>query len=126
MRQFEDTALEYRATASHADQSRSAARWRTIGYGVAIGAFLFMVAFAWLRPDFNRTEIPDWRPVLALADEAWEKGDLSAARHFYLQVDQIASSEQDWEGLVQPPVASKGWMVRKGPIPRLLRSWFAP
>jgi hypothetical protein len=59
-----------------------------------------MIALGWLRPDLNRTEIPDWRPVLALADAALEKGDLSAARHLYLEVDQIASSQQDWEGLV--------------------------
>jgi hypothetical protein len=93
-------ALKGLAAATHSDQSRRAARWRTIGYVGAIGLFVLMVALVWLRPDLNRTEIPDWRPVLALADAAWEKGDLDAARHLYLQVDQIASSQQDWEGLV--------------------------
>jgi hypothetical protein len=59
-----------------------------------------MVAVAWLRPDWNRQEIPDWKPVLALADASLGKGDLSEARHLYLQVDRIASWRQDWEGLV--------------------------
>jgi hypothetical protein len=100
MRHIQAVALKCPAPAAHSDQSRRAARRRTIGHVVAIGFFLLLVALAWLRPDLNRTEIPDWRPVLALADAAWEKGDLYAARHLYLQVDQIASSQQDWEGLV--------------------------
>ena len=100
MQRIQAAALKYPARASRSHQIRCAAWWRTIGYIVAIGAFLLMVALAWLRPDLNRTEIVDWRPVLALADAAWEKGDLYAARHLYLQVDQIASSQQDWEGLV--------------------------
>jgi hypothetical protein len=100
MRDIQAAPLKAPAAAAHSDQSRRAARWRTIGYGVAIGSFLLLVALVWLRPDLNRTEIPHWRPVLALADAAWEKGDLDAARHLYLQVDQIASSQQDWEGLV--------------------------
>ena len=39
-------------------------------------SFFFMVGFALMRPDFNRQEIPDWRPVLALADASLEKGEL--------------------------------------------------
>jgi hypothetical protein len=100
MRHIRVATLKGPAPAAHSDQSRRAARWRTIGYVVAVGAFLFMVTLAWLRADLNRTEILDWRPVLTLADAAWEKGDFPAARHLYLQVDQIASSQQDWEGLV--------------------------
>jgi hypothetical protein len=100
MRHIQVATLKGPAPAAPSDLSCRAARWRTIGYVVAVGSFLFMVTLAWIRPDFNRTEIPDWRPVLALADAAWEKGDLYAARHLYLEVDQIASSQQDWEGLV--------------------------
>jgi hypothetical protein len=115
MRNIEAATLKGPAPAAHSDQSRRAARWRTIGYGVVIGAFLFMLALAWLHPDFNGTEIPDWRPVLSLADEAWEKGDLSAARHLYLQVDQIASSERDWEGLVAAACGIKRLDGAEGP-----------
>ena len=94
MRSIEAGTLKDPAAAAHSDQSCRAARWRTIGYGLAIGCF-FVVALAWIRPDLNRAEIPDWRPLLTFADAAREKGDLHAARHLYLQVDWIASSQQD-------------------------------
>jgi hypothetical protein len=100
MRNIEAATFKGPAAAAHSDQSRRAAQWRMIGYGVAIGSFFLMVTLASIRADLNRTEIPDWRPVLALADATWEKGDLPAARHLYLQVEWIASSQQDWEGLV--------------------------
>ena len=93
------TAIKAPASALQAKQSRRAARWRAIAYSTAILPLLLMVALAWLRPGSNRTEIPDWRPVLALADALREKGDLYEARHLYLQVDRIASWQQDWEGL---------------------------
>jgi hypothetical protein len=100
MRHIQVASLKGPAPGAYSDQSRRAARWRTIGYVVAGGAFLFMVTLTWLRPDLNRTEILDWRPLLTLVDAAWEKGDLYAARRLYLEIDQIASSQQDWEGLV--------------------------
>jgi hypothetical protein len=74
-----------------------------------------MVALAWLRSDLNRPEISHWRPVLALADAAREKGDLYAARNLYLQVDQIASSKQDWEGLVAAACGIKRLDGAEGP-----------
>lgn len=82
------------------ERSRLPIWWRAIGYGAAVVAFLLLVAVAWLYPDFNRTDTPDWRPVLALADAAWKKGDLYEARHLYVQVDRIAAWHQDWRGLV--------------------------
>jgi hypothetical protein len=100
MRHIQAAPLKCPAPSSQSDESRRATRWRTIVYVVAIGPFVLMIALAWLRPDFNRTEIPDWRPVLALAEAALEKGDSYAARHLYVQVDQIASLQQDWQGLV--------------------------
>jgi hypothetical protein len=82
------------------EQFRCPTWWRVIAYLAATLPFLLIVALAWLRPDLNRREIPDWRPVLAFADAAREKGNLYEARHLYLQVERIASWEQDWEGLV--------------------------
>jgi hypothetical protein len=114
MRNIEAGTLKGPAVAAHSDQSRRAARWRTIGYGVAIGYF-FLAALAWIRPDLNRTEISDWRPLLTLADAAREKGDLRAARHLYLQVDWIASSQQDWEGLVAAACGIKRLDGAEGP-----------
>jgi hypothetical protein len=74
-----------------------------------------VVALAWLRPDFNRTEAPDWRPVLALAEAAQEKGDLYGARHLYLQVDRIASWQQDWSGLMAAACGMKRLDGAAGP-----------
>lgn len=100
MRHFQFNDHQTLAPAFESQQSRRAARWRAISYIVVILPFLLMIALAWLRPDFNRFEVPDWRPVLALANAAWEKGDLYEARYLYVQVDQIAAWRQEWEGLI--------------------------
>jgi hypothetical protein len=111
MRYFQATILP----ASRSDQTRRAARWRTVGYGAAIAPFLLMVALAWLRADLTGPEIPEWRPVLALADASRQKGDLYEARHLYLQVDRIASWQQDWEGLIAAACGIKKLDGAEGP-----------
>jgi hypothetical protein len=115
MRYFQAAILKCAMPASRSDQSRRAARWRTVGYVAAIAPFLLMVALAWFRADLTRLEIPDWRPVLALADASWRKGDLYEARHLYLQVDRIASWQQDWEGLVAAACGIKRLGGEEGP-----------
>ena len=62
--------------------------------------FLFLVVFAWMRPDFNREEIPDWKPVLARAQASVEKSELYDARSFYSRAAQLASWREDWGGLL--------------------------
>ena len=62
--------------------------------------FLFLVGFAWIRPDFNREEIPDWRPVLARAEASLEKSELYDARSLYSRAAQLASWREDWGGLL--------------------------
>ena len=109
------TAIRAPASALEAEQSRRASRFRVIAYSTAVLPFLLMVALAWLVPGFNRTEIPDWKPVLVLADASWEKGDLHEARHLYLQVDQIASWRQDWQGLVAAACGMKKLDGAEGP-----------
>jgi len=49
-----------------------------------IEAFLFLAALAWRQCDFSGREIPDWKPVLALADAAREEGDPYYAKSLYL------------------------------------------
>jgi hypothetical protein len=100
MRHFQITSHQACAHPMESQQSRRAAWWRTIGYATAILPFLFMVALAWLRPEFNRSEAPDWKPVVARANAAMEKGDLYEARYLYGQVDQIAAWKEEWEGLI--------------------------
>lgn len=63
-------------------------------------SFLFLVGFAWIRPDFNREEIPDWRPVLVRAEASLEKSELYDARSFYSRAAQLASWREDWGGLL--------------------------
>jgi hypothetical protein len=100
MRYIQATTFKAPAPALQSEQRLRATRWRVIAYAAVILPFLAMLVLAWLSPDLNRTEIPDWRPVLALADASWKKGDLYEARHLYLEVDRIASWRQDSEGLV--------------------------
>jgi hypothetical protein len=104
------------------------AQWgRRWGFAIAIFLpFLFLVAFsitysgmhnrgedgggeilkssspagAFMRPDFNRQEIPDWRPVLALAEASVEKGELYDTRSLYSRAAQLASWREDWGGLL--------------------------
>jgi hypothetical protein len=72
-------------------------------FAFAIAVFLpfsFLVAFALTRPDFNRQEIPHWRPVLALAEASAAKGELYDARSLYSRAAQLASWREDWGGLL--------------------------
>jgi hypothetical protein len=74
-------------------------------------------------------EIPDWRPVLVLADLSRQKGDPYEARHLYLQVDRIASWRKDWEGLVAAACGFKRLDRAEGPYSKtfaiLLRAMIA-
>ena len=55
---------------------------------------------AWRSLDFSNPDIPDWKPVLALAATAQEKGDLYYAKSLYLQAGSLADWREDWEGLI--------------------------
>jgi hypothetical protein len=74
-------------------------RWFAFAIAVFL-PYLFLVAFALIRPDFNRQEIPDWKPVLALAEASVAKGDLSDARSLYSRAAQLASWREDWGGIL--------------------------
>jgi hypothetical protein len=71
-----------------------------ITYIAAVSPVLLLIVLANVYPDLNRTEIPDWRPFISLADEASNRGDRYEARRLYLQVDRVAYWRKDWEGLV--------------------------
>jgi hypothetical protein len=116
MRHFQFTAIQ--ALAMESEQSRRAAWWRAIGYISVILPFLLMIALAGLRPEFNRSEAPDWRPVIAGANAALEKGDLYEARYLYGQVDQIASWKEEWEGLIAAACGFKRLDGVPGPYSR--------
>jgi hypothetical protein len=101
MRQPDAMVMRGQATRSNSTPCRRvAARYRVITYVMAASPLLLLLVLARLYPDLNRTEIPDWRPLISLADEASNRGDRYQARHLYLQVDRVAYWRKDWEGLV--------------------------
>jgi hypothetical protein len=82
------------------EENHRAKSWRAISYRVVLLSFVFLAALAWTWRDFNAREIPDWKPVLALADTARERGDLYYAKHLYLQGGRFAVWRDDWAGLL--------------------------
>lgn len=100
MFKFETRCLEVLPPTLESQESRRATRWRVLAYGIVVLSFFLVVVAAWLRPDFNRPELADWKPVLARADAAWERRELYLARQLYLQVDRVAVWNHDWQGLV--------------------------
>ena len=78
-------------------------------------SFLFLVGFAWIRPDINREEIPDWRPVLARAEAALEKSELYDAKSLYSQAAHLASWREDWGGLLAAACGMKALDNESGP-----------
>ena len=88
------------AAQPHSEENHRAKSWRAIPYRVVLLSFVFLAALAWTRRDFNGREIPDWKPVLVLADTARERGDLYYAKSLYLQVGRLAAWRDDWAGLL--------------------------
>ena len=89
--------------------------WRTITYRASLAALLVLAALTWTQFDFSGQRIPDWKPVLALADAAQEKGDLYYAKHLYLQGGRLAVWRDDWAGLLAAACGIKKLEKEKGP-----------
>jgi hypothetical protein len=79
---------------------RVAAACRVITYVMAVSPLLLILVLAGLYADFNRSETPDWRPLISVGDKAMTSGDRYEARRLYLQADRVAYWRKDWEGLV--------------------------
>jgi hypothetical protein len=91
----------------HSGENLRAKSWRAISYQASLLAFLVLLALAWTQCDFSNQEIPDWKPILALADAAQEKGDLDYAKHLYLQAGKFAVWRDDWAGLLAAACGTK-------------------
>lgn len=100
MFKFETSALKGLSPISASRQSLRPPRWRSFGYWLVLMSFFMLIIAAWLRPDFNRPPLADWKPFLARGDHAAEAGDLQQARYLYLQVERIASWNRDWQGTI--------------------------
>jgi hypothetical protein len=74
-----------------------------------------MAVLTWTQCDFSGREIPDWKPMLALADAARGKGDLDDAKHLYLQAGKFAVWRDDWAGLVVAACGIKQLEKKRGP-----------
>ena len=84
----------------HLEQDHRVNWWRRITYTAVLLSILFLGILAWRSLDFSNPDIPDWKPVLALAATAQEKGDLYYAKSLYLQAGSLADWREDWEGLI--------------------------
>ena len=97
------------------EENLRAKSWRAIIYRASILAFLVLAALTWSQCDFSGREIPDWKPVLALADAAQEKGDLYYAKSLYLQGGRLAVWRDDWAGLLAAACGVKKLERERGP-----------
>ena len=89
--------------------------WRAITYRASLLALLVLAALTWTQCDFSGREIPDWKPVLALADTAQEKGDLYYAKSLYLKGGRLAVWRDDWAGLLAAACGIKKLERERGP-----------
>lgn len=85
---------------SHSRQNHRANWRRWITYTAVLLPIPFLGILAWASLDFSNPDIPDWKPVLALAHTAQEKRDLYYAKSLYLQAGSHAARREDWEGLI--------------------------
>jgi hypothetical protein len=102
-------------TQPHSGENLRAKSWWAITYRASILAFLVLAALAWTQCDFSGREIQDWKPVLALADAAQEKGDLYYAKHLYLQGGRLAVWRDDWVGLLAAACGTRKLERERGP-----------
>src|SRR5215510_3467089 len=82
------------------EENHQTKSWSAISYRVVLLSFVVLAALAWTLRELNGREIPDWKPALALANTARERGDLYYAKSLYLQVGRLAASRDDWTGLL--------------------------
>ncbi len=99
----------------HSGENYRAKSWSAITYRASLLAFLVLAALAWTQCDFSGREIPDWKPVLALADAAQEKGDLYYAKSLYLHGGRLAVWRDDWAGLLAAACGIKKLERERGP-----------
>jgi hypothetical protein len=102
-------------TKPHSEENLRAKSWWKISYRASLPAFLVLMALTWTQCGFSREEHPDWKPVLALAYAAQEKGDLYYAKHLYLQAGKFAVWRDDWARLLAAACGTKTLEKEKGP-----------
>jgi len=99
----------------HSRQNHRRKSWWAITYRASLVVFPVLAVLTWTKYDFSRQEIPDWKPILALADAAWGRGDLYYAKHLYLQAGKLAVWRDDWAGLLAASCGIKQLERERGP-----------
>jgi hypothetical protein len=67
---------------------------------VSLSVLLSLLAFFWMWRDFQPADAPEWKPVLALAEVAREKGEFYDAKALYTEAGRFAAWRDDWPGLL--------------------------
>jgi hypothetical protein len=88
--------------------------WRVLAYQAVCFSFLAFLSVTWLRPSSTQ-EVPDWKPVLALAEVAAEKNELYVANGLYAQAGRLAARREDWVGLLSAACGMKRLERERGP-----------
>jgi hypothetical protein len=89
-----------RATPIRRAAENPSAAWRALAYAAVFLPYLFLVAAAWIYPDWAPQQSRDWKPLIARAEESRESGDLYTARTLYVQAGRVAGESEDWRGLL--------------------------
>lgn len=89
--------------------------WRVLACQALCFSFLAFLSVTWLRPSSIQYEVPDWKPVLALAEVAREKNELYVANGLYAQAGRLAARGDDWAGLLSAACGMKRLERERGP-----------
>ena len=91
-------------TESHLDKERTPGWGSTLitvgGLVLLLLFFLGLAAKWWTAPRVSEPPFRNWKPEVAQAELWREKGDLYRATTYYAYAAQLASSADDWEGLL--------------------------
>ena len=112
-------------TKPHSEENLRAKSWWKISYRASLPAFLVLMALTWTQCDFSGREIPDWKPVLALADAAREEGDPYYARVCICKGGSSQSGATIGQGYSPLPAGLKSWKEKEVLIHLQMRFFFA-
>jgi hypothetical protein len=92
------------------------AMWcRVIAYGAVFIPFLLALTLAHMQPELDNQELPDWKPMLALAEVMREKGELANASDLFSRAGRLAGWKEDWAGLLAAACGMKKLHGDTGP-----------
>jgi hypothetical protein len=103
------------ASVSPASEKYRANPWHALVYQAICFSILVLLSMTWLRPDTKQQEVPDWKPVLALAEVAREKNELYVANGLYAQAGKLAARSEDWAGLLNAACGMRKLERERGP-----------